>query len=99
MLSLVYPETVKHMLLEDDQTRGVWFTVGTFDDWLLKTFSSLQGNEEVVERIKATIAFIYWEIWKERCAAIFSQKHLQVDAVISRINMLFMSFLDYTILI
>ncbi|OMO70992.1 reverse transcriptase [Corchorus capsularis] len=76
-----YEETVEHMIVQCDWTRGIWFAVlGIrvvkehiihFEDWLLDIHKQLQESGKDCKTADSLIAYVCWSIWLERCAVSF----------------------------
>ncbi|OMO84089.1 hypothetical protein COLO4_22232 [Corchorus olitorius] len=91
-----YDETIEHLLLSCDWTRGIWLSIcglqidkqsiSTFDDWLASVVKKLQGLSDAGQMILMKIAFTYWIIWKVRCEVVITHVELQPDRVVYRLQ-------------
>ena len=91
------PETIEHVLFICEWTRGVWFCVcsglrldkivnNRFDVWLQKVLEGFKGDKEGRNIMLMKIALTWWNVWKERCAVVFSKRKVQVQGVINKIR-------------
>ena len=90
-------ESVEHMLLMCPWVEPVWFgsqlnykvnmtEIDTFQNWLFSLILTNMGSKRDKNRILSHVAFACWNIWKERCHAIFNQKTVSPLQVIHKIN-------------
>ena len=88
-------ESVEHLMLGCEWTRGVWFEccpgmricreeISTVDVWLLKIYTELKGRGQ--ERIMNDIAYVSWQIWKIRCEMVIQRKEVSIHKAIDRIK-------------
>ena len=88
-------ETVEHMLLVCEWTRGVWFNccwglkiekekLTTIDEWLLQMYEELRKVER--EELVTEVGFICWQVWKIRCEIIVGRKVVSIEEVVPRIK-------------
>ncbi|OMO67492.1 reverse transcriptase [Corchorus capsularis] len=89
-------ETIEHILLTCDWTRGVWLCVcgliidmqglSTFDKWLDQLRKMLTDSEDGGRQMLTKIAFVCWIIWKVRCEVVIAEEKLQHVQVVYRIQ-------------
>ncbi|OMO88162.1 hypothetical protein COLO4_20392 [Corchorus olitorius] len=75
-------ESVEHMLLGCDWTRGIWLSIcglriyheslSTFDQWLSQVILNDDNLLGVKEDLVRKIAFTCWGIWKARCERVLT---------------------------
>lgn len=86
-------ETVDHCLLLCEWTNIVWFgsslsyqvdrrSITTFDAWLLEVLNKTGGNKMKKSRIATKIAYVCWQIWKQRCAIVHGKEQMRINEVI-----------------
>ncbi|OMO55679.1 reverse transcriptase [Corchorus capsularis] len=96
-------ETVEHLLLTCDWTRGVWFSIcglmidkqsiTSFDVWLWNLCNSLQESLDEAMPMISMIAFTCWIIWKSRCEVLLNHNVLSPDSTVIRIRKAVSEFL------
>ena len=85
-------ETVEHLCLIYEWTRGVWCAGGwgiriqkesitRIDRWI----GSLFCNKEVTWEMKMLIAYKLWYIWKGRCEVSLGGEQLNINGVYKRV--------------
>ena len=93
----VYVPSFYHMLLLCSWVGPAWFgsqlnykvnknEITTFSKWLNSLIGTNMGNKQENNFTVSQVAFTCWNIWKERCNAIFNQKIVSPLQVIHMIN-------------
>lgn len=68
--------------------------IDTFQNWLFSLIMTNMGSKRDKNRILSHVAFACWNIWKERCHAIFNQKTVSHLQVIHKINCAHAAFME-----
>lgn len=98
-LSELQNESIEHMLLFCEWTRGVWFGLqiqcipqrcGTtsIHEWIDMRFKEAEGRQEFSEFYRILVCCAMWSIWKERNLAIFESKKPNPIETLHKTNML-----------
>ncbi|OMO52400.1 hypothetical protein COLO4_37225 [Corchorus olitorius] len=92
---LHFEETIEHALLLCDWVDGIWFgmninykvnkqQISTLDDWLNTVLSTTKDSKVHSTKMGITVGQICWNIWKERCDAVFKKQKPNPVTVIHR---------------
>ena len=100
-------QTVEHMLLVREWTKGVWFKccwglkiekekITTIDEWLLQLYVGLKKADR--EGLIIEVAFICWQIWKIKSEMVVERKVVNIDdKVTPRIRKVISKYYQYRI--
>ena len=94
-------ETIEHMLLLCEWTKGCWFEgchgikiekigMSSFDKWLLGVINDLKGKGSM--NVMNEVVYVCWNIWKGRCDLVVGRKMVDCKMVVKRIRVAIREF-------